>query len=139
VLYRKKKLKMDIRHGDILVTACYPFPGVPCQHRAIVFLECGEWWVFQNTPGLFNRWGGNIVQQRLEEFLENRKVWKVINAKMDIDCVRRYNHENRERRWHVLLFNCEDYVNQAASGKKFSQLRRKYLAAGIVGALLLSQ
>lgn len=127
---------MEIRHGDILVTTCEGIK-IPCQHLAIVFYECGEYWVFQNTPSKFNAWGGNIVQQRLDDFLKERKVKQVIKAKMDIACVKRYNHENRELRWHVLKYNCEDYVNEAAAGKRFSQLRRNYVIAGAVGALAL--
>lgn len=128
--------KMIICHGDILVTACEDIK-IPCQHRAIAYMECGQWWVFQNTPSKFNTYGGNIVSTPLDEFLAQRKLHRVINANLDLDCVRQYNSDNRERKWHVLEFNCEDYVNEVASGNRYSQLRRNYLAVGALGALLL--
>ncbi len=126
---------MRIEHGDILVTSCEGLI-IPCWHRAIVLYEQGGWWVYQNTPSMMNEFGGNIVRVPIEDFLNGRKVFKVINARLDADCVRACSWKNRERKWRSIGFNCEDYVNEIESGKKKSSLRGIY-ALGTIAALAL--
>lgn len=135
------QMEHSIGHGDILLTSCINV-RYPCWHRAIVLWEqeagepCGSFWIYHNTPGKKNEFGGNISRQPLETFLKSRRVRKVEKAGLDADYVRAYSWANRHEPWHAIRYNCEDYVNEIATGSRESGLRDRYIAA-CLGTLAL--
>lgn len=128
-----------IGHGDILLANCINVK-YPCWHRAIVLwdedAELSGYYVYHNTPGKKNQFGGSIKRQPIADFLKERKVHKVIRAGLDADYVRAYSWAHRHEPWDRITFNCEDYVNEIAIGCRESELRDRYIWA-CLGTLAL--
>lgn len=125
-----------MQHGDVIVTTC---TGLPlCVHPAIVLEECGELWVYNNTPSAKNGYGGNVVRQRPAEFFKGRKLLEVRPMGLDGDHVREMAYALRFEKWNALGFNCEDFVSEVVTCERRSQLREVWVMSGVaVLALLL--
>jgi hypothetical protein len=122
--------------GDVLLTTCANL-RIPCWHPAIILIENGAAYAYNNTPVATNSFGGNVVRQPLDEFLKNRRILRLVKADLDADFVREYSYGLRFERWNAASFNCEDYVNEVMTGQRYSELRNNYIVAGLVAMALV--
>lgn len=124
-----------INEGDIVYFTC---EGLPiCYHVGISVKEHDGLYIYHNTPSLFNKFGGNLVAEPLNDILKKRTVLKVVPQKeICPDTVREYCFNNRTRRWSAVKFNCEDFVNDIFKCRKYSKIRHGLFLG--IGVFLIS-
>lgn len=72
----------------------------------------GKLCVFHNTPTLENNFGGNVICQTIEQFLQNRKLKSFADCNITTGEILE-NFENvKFLKWKSYTFNCETYINQ---------------------------
>ena len=131
-------MNMELQTGDIIKTTCHKIPL--CYHLAIVYVENGTVYVFNNAPSVQNKYGGNIVFQSLDEFIgtgvDERKMLDVYSSPLNESQILEYTNKNKKRKWDDIVFNCESYVNEMfKNGEESTQLGR-VLEAFIVVSLI---
>lgn len=108
-----------MKPGTIIITTCKDIP-LFCHHIGVVGKN-GEVW--NNTPAKENSIGGNVVRQPIREFMSGRKVIEIHNEVVDVEQIETYAASVMHKRWHPTEFNCEDFVEEAVTGKKYSLLK----------------
>lgn len=124
-----------MKPGTIIITTCSDIP-VFCHHVGVVSVD-GQVW--NNTPAKKNRDGGNVVKQPIGEFMAGRRVIEAVSSEIDLGRLERYAESNSKRKWHPLDYNCEDFVEEAVNGKKFSLLKNTWVILLIIIAIYGSQ
>lgn len=103
-------------HGDMVQVNCSNLPF--CYHLGIVTNENGRLYVYHNTPTLQNSYGGNIIRQPIEDFLKGRAYIGKKNIPVDMQHLKRYIWNNRQRKWHLGQFNCIRFVDEILKFKR---------------------
>ena len=109
-----------------------------CFHIAITCMYKGELSVFHCTPSKSNIYGGNVICERLDEFLKDRKVKSIYNVDIPIEKIIKNFNQVKFNKWDALNFNCETYINQLIWKEKGStQLERLFCATLLCGSVFL--
>ena len=127
---------MNITPNNVLITNCTNLPL--CFHVAITCMYNGELCVFHCTPSKSNIYGGNVVCERLDQFLKDRKIKSVYYVDVPvIEIVKNFN-QVKYKKWDPLNFNCETYINQLISNNKGStQLERLFCVTLLCGSVFI--
>lgn len=123
--------------GDILKTNCHNIPM--CYHLAICVKDVDDVYVWHCTPSKENKFGGNIVCQKLTEFLSDREVQEVYKSSVDAVNISDYAHNNKNVKWDAVQYNCETFINKVTNnGAETTQLARILVVSSlIVGSYLI--
>jgi len=127
---------MDIKPNNVIITNCV---GIPmCFHIAVVCLYNGVLCVFHCTPTKTNVYGGNVICERLDQFLSNRKVKKMYPANVPMEKIIKNFDQVKYNKWDALNFNCETYINQLVNDNNgTTQLERLFFTCLLCGSVLL--
>ena len=105
-------------------------------HRAIVVVECGKIYLSHNTPMYQNNFGGNVIVQSMDDFLnDGRKILKVEKSHLSYEDIYCYNERVRFKKFNLMNFNCEQYVFNCLGTPRSPQKESWMIAA--FGLLIL--
>lgn len=103
---------MDIKPGNILiVTTNLPF----VKHIGICVTLNNELYVLHNTPSKFNVYGGNVIFEPLTEFMNQRKILKIIECYISNEFIVSNSMMYKFHKWDAKFFNCENFINYIAN------------------------
>jgi hypothetical protein len=128
---------MAYKTGDIIKTDCHiPF----CYHLAICVVDGNNVYVYNNTPVHQNEYGGNIILQPINDFIDgdNRKIFSVKSSNLSQNDIINYVNNNKSRVWDSVTFNCETMMNEMLqNGDSTTQLTRNFFVISILAILLV--
>ncbi|MEM1123051.1 MAG: hypothetical protein AAGJ18_21595, partial [Bacteroidota bacterium] len=97
----------------------------------------GEWVVYHNNTLQYNDYGGSILREPYEQFSAKREIIKKTPVRVDMRLLHAYVHVNRSRRYNVLNWTCEDFVNEILTGKGGSPQREKWSKIFLAGTVIV--
>jgi hypothetical protein len=115
------KLSKRASEGDVIYTNCKDIQM--CYHLGIVYDDGKNKYVYHNAPSNLNKYGGTVICEKIEDFLRERDVLKVIKTDAKNEDIVISTRNNKYEVWDTLFFNCEDYVVEIVEGKRKSDLR----------------
>lgn len=125
--------------GDIVIATIAPPASGLLYHKGIVMNiknDSGEIipHVFHNTPMKVNKYGGNVVLETLDTFInDGREIIEVQESVADIEEIVRKNDILRKRKFDWVDFNCEHYVTYVTKGEMKSLQLHRYIFIAIIG------
>jgi hypothetical protein len=97
-----------MKNGTVLFTTT----NVPMVvHVGVCIVLNGSVYVLHNTPTKKNNFGGNVIIDPLQEFLQNRYILNRIETFLTADYIVHKCANVYRRKWDAKLFNCEDFIN----------------------------
>ena len=118
--------------GDIIKSTASRNPFL--FHRGVVIIEGGDVLIAHNTPMKRNSFGGNVVVDTLEQFLDDgRKILEVAPS-----CLERHEidfglEQMKYMRFDSFNFNCEHFVHYLATCRKDSPQLDKWVWMALCG------
>ncbi len=107
-------------------------------HAGILIIENDLPVVYHNISSEKNDYGGNIIISSLEDFFRKGEFISYKNTSIKSKDVKRYYHNNIHRRYHLIKYNCEDFISEITTGKKGSNQRMKYILISGISATLFA-
>lgn len=103
---------MNLRPGDVLiVTTNISF----VKHVGVCVLIHESVYVLHNSPSKINKFGGNVVLEQIDVFMQDRNVLEIIQT----SCTSKYLLEKSlpyiYNRWDAKNFNCENFINDVTN------------------------
>lgn len=110
-----------IKEAKVLrVTIRNPLLDLIADHEGLLFEEDGQLVVYHNNPSPDNEHGGNIIKESLADFMEGRELeWEETVWIETIDFYA-YVNANLTRQYHLIEYNCEQFIREALQGAKRS-------------------
>jgi hypothetical protein len=124
---------LGLRTGDIIYARVIKFPLIA--HIGIVIVENDSVVVYHNTPKGFNKIGGSIHINTIDEWIKTRTILSITQSDMTADYIKHLTKENMQRKFDLFKFNCEHYAYLLKDGKPKSPQLWKWLIT--TGAILL--
>lgn len=126
---------MKLKEGDVIYTNCVG--NELCYHLGIVYKKGNTTFVFHNAPTNNNRFGGTVVYEKIEEYLKDREIYRIVSTRAKNKDILRVSKKCKREVWDSLFFNCEDYVVEIVEGERKSDLRDTW-KIGALGFALIS-
>lgn len=118
---RPKEENQMIKEAKILrVTIRNPILDLVADHVGLLFEENGELVVYHNNPSPDNEQGGNIIRESLVDFMFERDLEYEETVWIDTVKFYQYVEANITREYHLLEYNCEQFITEALQGAKRS-------------------
>lgn len=134
IMARLKAQNTEDSNAYVLVNDTMIF-GV--DHVSLLVFEGGEWIVYHNNVQQRNEHGGSILREPLAVFIKDREIIKKTPVKVNLKVLKAYVHLHRKRRYNVLNWTCEDFINEILTGKGGSPQREKWSKGILAGTVLL--
>lgn len=110
----------DFRTGDVLrvrsITAPYVY-----HHVGVVLIDENGAFVYHNTPGVVNEFGGGVVRESLSAWIKLRALIKVERTGVSAEQIRKVVDQVKQEKYNATYFNCEHFVKMIVAGKKESR------------------
>ena len=99
-------------------------------------IEKGEVFVYHNTPVEINSLGGNVVKQNIKEYEETREIFSIKRTSLTKEHIEQSANDLAHKKFDLLMFNCEHFVNFASSKKYVSGQVIKLTGIALLGILV---
>jgi hypothetical protein len=112
----------NIKTGDILTASVKSLPFI--LHKGVAVNKNNVITIYHNTPMYSNTFGGNIVSENINDWLKSRKIVHIKNSLISEKKLNEFLELNKYKKFNIMTFNCEHFVNLVKIGKsKSEQLR----------------
>lgn len=119
--------------GDILTSTAANNPLLV--HKGILIVDETDIYIAHNTPMHRNNFGGNVVVDRLDDFIaDKREIISIEPTGIDYEKIVATIEETAHRKFTSLDWNCEHFVYRAAGNERSPQLQ-KWTALAALGLL----
>jgi len=110
--------KYNLNTGDFIRCSIDSIPIL--QHIGFVVKKSDGIYVYHSTPTSFNKIGGSIVKEPLEEFLESRSILSIEPTNLTEEHIVHRCCELADKKFDLLNFNCEHFGYYIKEGKMYS-------------------
>lgn len=124
---------MQFKNGSILEVSPNDYPLII--HYGILVNYGGEWWVLHN-----NQHNG-VHREKLKTVLERSKILRVVDSPFTgktTDFLLERFKKFEGRNYDLVQYNCETFVNEFLSGKRFSNQTIIYTGITLVIVILIT-
>lgn len=94
--------------GDLLTARVKSLPLI--FHKGLIVLEENQVYVWHNTPMYKNQFGGSVIKETLQDWLKSRTITKCEKTDLDKTEIETLSNQMKHKPFHLLNFNCEQYV-----------------------------
>ena len=103
---------MNLRPGDVLIVTT----NISIvKHVGVCVVIHESMYVLHNSPSKINKFGGNVVLEQIDVFMQDRNVLQIIQT----NCTSKYLLEKSlpyiYNRWDAKIFNCENFINDVTN------------------------
>lgn len=105
------------------------------RHFGIVIIDkSSKKYVIHNTPYKTNIFGGSVIIEELENYLKEQRILETQKTNLDQELILHYYERNKYKKFNIITFNCESFINKIQYGDGMSnQVRTTGLI--VLGAL----
>lgn len=105
----KELLLQNLKTGDVIKVKAEILPII--YHYGIVVKNESSFVIYHNDPFTFNRKGGNIIKENVEDWIKNKEIVCVINTNLtEIDIELKVKNSINEK-YHFFNNNCEHFID----------------------------
>lgn len=95
--------------GDFVTARVEGYPFL--FHRGIIVVEeDGEVFIYHNTPMLKNQVGGNIVREKIEDWVHTRDIMSVESTDMTKEYIQEESARHAHKKFDTVSWNCEAFA-----------------------------
>lgn len=105
----------ELTNGTIIISVVTSFPIL--KHYGVIYIENNELFILHNSPTLINEFGGNILKEKLNDFLIDRKIIGIEKHNIHFNILKENYETLKLKKFNLLEFNCETFVNIITNSK----------------------
>jgi CRISPR/Cas system-associated protein Csm6 len=114
----------ELQTGDIVRCSIEAIPFLI--HIGFVVRTPEGIYIYHLTPTSINRVGGSVVRESLFEFLQGRKILKVVKSGLTADEIIGKCVEIADKKYELINFNCEHFAHFVLNIKNYSPQVNKW-------------
>jgi hypothetical protein len=122
-------LNYHFQTGDIITARIDLLPVI--YHKGVILIKGPEIYVCHNTPNKVNESGGNIVIEKLSDFIKSRTIVGLERTSITASELEQAIKANNTKQFDLINYNCEHFISSIKGPTQSSQLKFWIAALGL--------